>query len=74
MQHELIKLTQTIEWDGLESHFAKFYSRVGHSGVKTLPMVGLHILKHIYHLSDEEVCGQYIVNPYYQYLCGEGFF
>ena len=37
-------------------------------------MVGLHILKHIYHLSDEMVCEQYIVNPYYQYLCGEEFF
>lgn len=31
-------------------------------------------MKHIYHLSDEEVCEQYIVNPYYQYLCGEEFF
>ena len=37
-------------------------------------MVGLHILKHIYHLSDEVVCDQYIVNPYYQYLCGEELF
>lgn len=76
MQHELVKLTQTIEWEGLESYFANFYSKVGRSGVRvrTSLMVGLHILKHIYHLSDEEVCKQYIVNPYYQYLCGEEFF
>ena len=74
MQHELVKLTQTIEWEGLENHFAKFYSTSGRSGVKTRLMVGLHILKHIYHLSDEVVCEQYIVNPYYQYLCGEEFF
>ena len=74
MHHELVKLTQTIEWEGLESHFAKFYSKVGHCGVRTRLPVGLHILKHIYRLSDEEVCEQYIVNPYYQYLCGEEFF
>lgn len=74
MQHELVKLTQTIEWEELENHFAKFYSTLGRSGVKTRLMVGLHILKHIYHLSDEVVCEQYIVNPYYQYLCGEEFF
>ena len=74
MQHELVKLTQTIEWEVLENHFAKFYSTAGRSGIKTRLMVGLHILKHIYHLSDEVVCEQYIVNPYYQYLCGEEFF
>ena len=37
-------------------------------------MIGLHILKHIYNLSDEMVCEQYVVNPYYQYFCGEEFF
>ena len=68
MRHELVKLTQTIEWEGLENHFAKFYSTAGRSGVKTRLMVGLHILKHIYHLSDEVVCDQYIVNPYYNEL------
>ena len=45
MQHELVKLTQTIEWEWLENHFAKFYSTAGRSGVKTRLMVGLPYTK-----------------------------
>ena len=37
-------------------------------------MVGLHILKHTYALSDEEVCDRWVENPYFQYFCGETFF
>ena len=59
---------------GARKSLCKILQQVGRSGVKTRLMVGLHILKHIYHLSDEMVCEQYIVNPYYQYLCGEEFF
>ena len=72
MQHELVHLTNHIEWEELENHFAKFYSKFGRCGVNTRLMVGLHILKHIYNLSDDMVCDQYVVNPYYQYFCGEG--
>ena len=74
MQHELVLLAQHIEWEELENHFAKFYSKFGRCGVNTRLMIGLHILKHIYNLSDEMVCEQYVVNPYYQYFCGEEFF
>ena len=59
MQHELVKLTQTIEWEGLES-LCKILQTVGCSGVNNRLIVGLHILKHICHLSDEMVCEQYI--------------
>ena len=74
MQHELVHLTNHIEWEELENHFAKFYSKFGRCGFNTRLMVGLHILKHIYNLSDDMVCDQYVVNPYYQYFCGEEFF
>jgi len=74
MRHELVLISQKINWEELEKHFAKFYSNEGRCGVKTRLMVGLHILKHMYNLSDETVCAQYVVNPYYQYLCGEEFF
>lgn len=73
MQHELVLLAQHIEWEELENYFAKFYSKFGRCGVNTQLMIGLHILKHIYNLSDEMVCEQYVVNPYYQYFCGEEF-
>ncbi len=37
-------------------------------------MVGLNLLKHIYALSDEEVCARWVESPYFQYFCGEIFF
>ena len=67
MQHELVKLTQTIEWEGLEITLQILQWGIFNRALHLL-------LKHIYHLSDEVVCEQYIVNPYYQYLCGEEFF
>jgi IS5 family transposase len=36
--------------------------------------VGLHILKHTFNLSDEEVCERWVENPYYQYFTGEEYF
>jgi transposase, IS5 family len=37
-------------------------------------MVGLHILKHMFMLSDEEVCARWDYDPYFQHLCGESYF
>ncbi len=36
-------------------------------------MVGLHLLKHMYGLSDEAVCERWVENPYFQFFCGETF-
>ena len=41
MQHELVHLTNHIEWEELENHFAKFYSKFGRCGVNTRLMVAL---------------------------------
>ncbi len=37
-------------------------------------MAGLHLLKHVKGLSDEQVCAQWVENPYFQAFCGEEFF
>ena len=37
-------------------------------------MVGLHILKHMYDLSDEEVYDRWVYDPYFQCFCGEAYF
>jgi IS5 family transposase len=47
---------------------------MGRPGISIQMMIGLHLLKHIYSLSDEIVCMRWIENPYYQYFCGETFF
>ena len=37
-------------------------------------MVGLLLLKHIYGLSDEDVCECWVYDPYFQHFTGEEFF
>jgi len=33
-------------------------------------MAGLHLVKHMKGLSDEEVCAQWLESPYVQFFCG----
>jgi IS5 family transposase len=74
MQHELVKLSKAIDWDYLDKANAVFYAKDGRAGVKTRLIVGLHILKQMYNLSDESVCDRWINDPYFQYFCGEIYF
>jgi len=75
MTHELVRLSQTIDWRFLEERFGEVYKDGG--GMPPLPtrlMAGLAILKHTFNLSDEAVCARYLDSPYCQYFCGEEFF
>ncbi len=75
MNHELVRLAQTIDWSVLEARFGALYS--DGPGMPPLPtrlMAGLAILKYTFSLSDEALCARWVENPYFQYLCGETFF
>jgi hypothetical protein len=48
--------------------------RYGGDSLPTRLLVGLHLLKHIKALSDEQVCAQWVENPYFQAFCGETYF
>ena len=37
-------------------------------------MAGVHLLKHMKGLSDEETCAAWLENPYFQAFCGETHF
>jgi IS5 family transposase len=74
LRHELIALANSIDWNFLESKVTPFYSDEGRPGIPARLIVGLHILKHMYNLSDESVCERWVENPYYQYFCGEEYF
>jgi IS5 family transposase len=74
MKHELVVLAHGIDWGHLDAHFGQFFSKDGRPGISCRMMVGLHILKHTFALSDEEVCARWVENPYFQYFCGETFF
>lgn len=74
MRHELVKLADSINWRFLEEKISPYYSEEGRPGLPTRMIVGLHLLKYMYNLSDEVVCERWIENPYYQYFCGEEYF
>lgn len=74
LNHPLCRLTKLVDWERLHKEFSVYYLSVGRAGLSIRLMVGLNLLKHIYALSDEEVCTNWVENPYFQYFCGELFF
>jgi len=72
--HELVILSNQIDWKEFENSFAELYSHTGQPGVPIRTMVGLLLLKRIYNLGDETVMEQWLQNPYFQYFCGESEF
>ena len=64
MKHEMVRLTQTIDWSVLEERFGAVYSDgPGMPPLPTRQMAGLAILKHTFDLSDEALCERWIENP-----------
>lgn len=54
MEHELVQLGQGIDWIYLDEKNNHFYSEEGCPGVASRLMIGLHILKYMFNLSDEK--------------------
>lgn len=73
-RHELIRLAGLIDWSRFEQEYGALYAEDGRPGVPTRLMVGLHLLKHVKALSDEQVCAAWVENPYFQAFCGETYF
>src|SRR5205807_1942841 len=74
MKHELVQLAGRLDWDWLDGEIAPLYSDKGRPGIETRFVIGLLLLKHIFALSDEEVCERWVYDPYFQYFTGEDFF
>jgi transposase, IS5 family len=73
-RHELLHLAALIDWAALDAAFGPLYAEAGRPGLPTRLMAGLHLLKHAKGLSDEQVCAQWVENPYFQAFCGEAWF
>jgi IS5 family transposase len=59
----------------LEESFKDLYSEdLGRPAKSVRLMAGLHYLKHLKDLSDDEVVIRWVENPYWQYFCGEEYF
>ena len=74
MKHELVQLAGKIDWTWIDSQITPLYSANGRPATETRFMIGLLMLKHIFALSDEEVCARWADSPYFQYFTGEEFF
>ena len=73
-RHELVQLAGKLDWAWIDDQIAPLFAEQGRPAVATRFMVGLLLLKHIYGLSDEEVCERGVDNPYFQFFTGEEFF
>jgi len=72
--HALVRLAGLVPWSHFEEAFGRFYRPIGRPAKPTRLMVGLHYLKHVHDLSDEEVVARWVENPYWQFFCGFEFF
>ncbi len=74
LQHELVLLSNKIDWHYFEKEFSSLYATVGQPAMPIRLMVGSLMLKRIYNLGDETLCDAWKMNPYMQYFCGMAHF
>ena len=74
MKHELVVLADKIDWAWLDEQLAGCFSDQGRPAEPVRFMIGMFLLKHTYGLSDEQVWGPWVQDPYFQYFAGEEFF
>ena len=74
VRHELVKLSELIDWEVFELEWAGFFpSHRGRPAAEPRLVAGLLYLQHAYRLSDEAVVARWVENPD-QHLTGETFF
>lgn len=74
LEHELVLLSDKIDWSYFEHLFKKHYSNTGKPSMPLRLMVGCLMLKRIYNLGDETLAAAWKMNPYMQYFCGYAHF
>ncbi|MFC2087853.1 IS5 family transposase, partial [Bacteroidota bacterium] len=74
MNHELVLLSDRIDWKYFEESFKGLYSNTGQPGMPIRFMVGCLMLKRLYNYGDETLAAAWVMNPYMQYFCGEAHF
>jgi len=66
-----VQLAERIDWDWLDGEIASLYSDKGRPGIESRFVVGLLLLKHIFALSDEQLCERWVYDPYFQHFTGD---
>jgi transposase, IS5 family len=68
--HDLVKLTDIMDWEEVHNRISPYYSIVGRQGLPIRLMVGLHILKHKENMSDKKCADRVRSDLYWMYFCG----
>jgi len=68
--HELLILAEKIDWERLSEELEPNYSNIGRNGKPVRLMVGAHILKHMFNISDEQVAARLCGDVYWMRFCG----
>ncbi len=66
----LLVLADKINWARFEAEFNDDFGDKGAPAKPTRLMVGLHYIKYLKNMSDEDVIADWPQNPYWQYFCG----
>jgi len=71
LNHPMVRLADSIDWGCFEKVLApSFCEGNGRPSIPVRMMVGMHYLKHMADVSDEEVLAGWLENPYWQYFTG----
>lgn len=74
MNHPLVKLSELIDWDRIDTTLAShFVSERGRPALPPRLVAGLLYLQHCFDCSDELVVNTWVENPYWQYFTGETY-
>jgi len=68
--HELLLLARQLDWEAMSMALRPYYHKLGRYAKPVRLMVGLHILKHRYDLSDAAVVAGLHENLYWMIFCG----
>jgi IS5 family transposase len=72
--HELVKLKKIIDWDEIDKIYKECYpSKVGNSTKETNIVLGLILLKHLYHKSYRKLIKTLHENVAFMYFCSVSF-
>jgi len=74
MGHELVLLSDKIDWKQIENELSVYYSPLGQPAMPIRLMTGCLFLKRLYNLGDETLAIAWEMNPYMQYFCGQAHF
>jgi transposase, IS5 family len=68
--HDLLVLARQIDWEAISEALRPYYHRLGRYAKPIRLMVGLHLLKHQWNLSDARVVQGLHENLYWMTFCG----